>query len=402
MPLRNEYGGSGGVMLNPNETEEEKIKRYQAELLRENATGEQVKSQQREYDRLSTTRAGPKGRTVGSRNTFVAASPWEHLAHVGAAAIRGKRAKKSKTALEETLGKQRAGKALTEATDRVRKERIDAIRAEQQEQLGEHYKNMDENAKARLANDELKINETARNNIRKHEEALSKAEAKATDFRPTTQGERKDVSAMRFGIDSVAEAGKTFQDSYARPLGGMPIISSMAVRLGTTAGVDPTAISDMSNLFGSKTEQEKTGEASNFQDAARWLAGWKQGYTLWARNELFGATLTPSEQTAWNEAGEINLNMEAGEIRRRVTQAEAIMRKRADSKAFTSITAGQNPELFTGMTSTGFDPNTYGQNMAAPTGAVPGTPATPGTPPAGAAPGQQPQRVISYKDVGKY
>ncbi len=390
MPLQNQYGGSGGVMFNPNETEEEKRKRYEAEFLRSSVSDAQVSSQQREYDQLSDVGKGPKGRTVGSRNTFVAASPFEHIAHVVAAGIKGKKAKKAKGALEESLGKKAASRASEKADKRVRTEKLDTIKAEQAKQLGDHYTNSDENAKSRIANDVLKMKETEANNIRKHEEKMKKLDQSATDFRPTTSGERKQMSSMRFGIDAVASAGTTFKDSYARPAGA-PVISQWAVDQATTMGLEPDDVAGMLNKMGMGGDNE--AEDTNFQDAARWMAGWRQGYTLWQRNELFGATLTPSEQKAWNSAGEINLNMDADEIRKRVSQAEAIMRKRADASAYTSATAGQNPAMFAGMTSPEYDVSAYGQDMAAPAA---------GAAPTEAAQPNQPQRIISYKDVDKY
>ncbi len=386
MPLQNQYGGSGGVMFNPNETEEEKRARYQAEALRSSVSDAQVASQQSEYDRLMTQGAGPQGRTVGSRNTFVAASPFEHIAEVAASYIKGKKAKKVKGELETSLAKQATSRAADKADKRIKSEELVEIKKAQADQLGEHYKALDSNAKERIANDVLKMEETKANNIRRNEAAMSKLDKRATEFRPTTQGERSKVSNMRFGINSVSNAGETFKDSYARPLGGASIISDAATAIGTTLGVDPTGVV---NLFSDSPEEVKEGESSNFQDAARWLAGWKQGYTLWQRNELFGATLTPSEQKAWNSAGEINLNMDPTEIRKRVSQAEQIMRKRADASAFTGITAGQNPKMWQGMTSQGFDPATFGQEMAAP--------AQPGAPTGLQGP-VEPNKVYSYKD----
>lgn len=408
MPLQNKYGGSGGVYHNPNETEEERIKRYQAEALRNSVADEQIKSQQREYDQLSDVGAGPKGRSVGSRNTFVAASPFEHLAHVVAAGIKGKKRKKAKGELEESLGKRAAARAVEVADKRIKAERVESraenkevrdeqlliIKAKQAEDLGERYKSLDESAKNRLALDERKLDEIKANNIRRSEDRMAALDKKATDFRPTVSGERKLMSNMRFGIEAVASAGETFEDSYARPFAGLPVVSQFAVDNATSLGLNPRDLAGMLDKVGAAGD---IGEDDNFQDAARWMAGWRQGYTLWQRNELFGATLTPSEQKAWNAAGEINLNMDAAEIRKRVSQAETIMRKRADSGAYTSITAGQNPALWTGMTSSGFDAKTYGQNMAAP--AAPTAPTAPTAGAAPTAPAQPEERkLISYKD----
>lgn len=385
MPLQNQYGGSGGVMFNPNETEEEKHKRYQAEFLRSSVSDDQVASQQKEYESLTSSSKGPKGRRVGSRNTFVAASPFEHLAHVGASYLKGKKAKKVKGELEESLAKQATSRAGEKADKRIKDEKLVTIKAQQQEQLGEHYASLDENAKTRLANDALKMKETEKNNIRKHVAAMATLDKANTDFKNTTAGEREKTSTLRSKIRTVTEAGKTFKDSYARPLGDMPVISRAAVRFGTSTGVDPTS------LFGGHESDKgkKEGEASNFQDAARWLAGWKMGFTLEERNRIFGATLTPNEQIAWDEAGDINLNMEAGEIKRRVEQIEVAMRGRADDGAFTAYTNRQNLDAWRGMTSPGFDVKTYAAEGAG--GAAPQV-----------GPAPEPQREISYKDIGKY
>ena len=84
--MSSNYGNAPPQMFNPNESEEEKRRRYQAEALRSSASDEQVKSAQADYDRLEarTQGAGPQGRTTGSRNTYTAASPFEQIgrAHV--------------------------------------------------------------------------------------------------------------------------------------------------------------------------------------------------------------------------------------------------------------------------------------------------------------------------------
>ena len=379
MSFANQYLKGAPQAFNPNETEEEKRKRLQAEFLRSSVSDEQIKSQQREYDQLSQEGAGPKGRSVGSRNTFVAASPFEHLAHVLAAGIKGKKRKKIEGRLEESLAKRAASRATEQADEKIKEDHIRIIKDRNSKQLGDHYKTLDENTQRRLANDEIKMEETKANNLRRHEAAMAKIDKNATDFRPTTSGERKQMSSMRFGIEAVASAGETFKDSYARPA-GVPVVSQWATDAATTMGLSPADVSGALNTvgMGGDTEEEDT----NFQDAARWMAGWRQGYTLWQRNELFGATLTPSEQKAWSSAGEINLNMDPAEIRKRVSQAEEIMRKRADSSAYTSVTAGQNPALWKGITSKGFD-------MGAPT--APTGPTAPTTPTA--------PKVINWKDI---
>lgn len=402
MPLQNKYGGSGGVYFNPNETEEEKRKRYQAEFLRDTVSDEQIKSQQSEYDKLTAKTKGPQGRTVGSRNTFVAATGFEHLADVLAKGIRGKAAKKIKGSLEESLAKKAAARATEKADERIkgetalaleaekteysriRDEQLDIIKKKQAEVLEGHYNNLDETAKNRLANDEMKAEETKANNIRKHVAKMAELDAEETNFTKTTAGERDKTGTLRSKIRVIEESGKSFKDSYARPFGNVPFISRAAVRLGTTTGYDPTNI--IGGIEADETRGE--GEASNFQDSARWLANWKMGFTLEERNRIFGATLTPNEQIAWDEAGDININMEASEIRRRVAQIEKSMRGRADDGAYTAISNGQNPAAWYGMTSPGFDPNTYATGGGSPAAAEGGAPAA--------------QQVISYKDVDKY
>lgn len=415
MDFQNQYL-SAPQMFNPNqqETEEQRRMRLQAEQLSANmATDEEVAAARDQLKRADALRdrEGPKGRRVGSRDTFVAASPLEHLAHVWASKVRGDTAKKAKEELGVTLGKQRMGQATARQFEMENKEEIRRIAAKQADDLGARYEDLSKNAQDKLEQNVLKMAETERHNKAMEEARLKDINSKDDNFKKPTQGQMTTMQNMRFGIDAVAHAGTTFEDSYSRPLGGLPVVSQWAIDAATTAGVDPTniaaglkAVSGIGGLGGdqSGTVEEKEARESNFLDAARWLASWRQGYTLWQRNQLFGATLTPSEQKAWNAAGEINLNMEPDEIRKRVAGAEEIMRKRADAAEYTSVTAGQNPQLWTGMgTAGGYDPEA---SRAAPVVSTrESTAANMQKIQEGLGQqGQQQQKVISYKDVSNY
>ena len=338
------------TMFNPNtrgqETEQQRQMRIQAEQLAAmSASDEEIRAQAKQLEQADALRdvAGPKGRRVGSRNTFVAAHPLEHAAHVWASKVRGKKSKEERKKLEELTGKGRM--AAAEETIRKRgledeassrAERKLVVSEENSANLGEYYTNMDANQKERLNNDTTKMLETERHNRAEEEAKLTTINDEANEFTKTTAGERKTLTDKGTAVRMVRNSNAAFKDSYARPFGGLPVVSSVAGELMTQSGISGADID--------KVLPGQGGE--NMEDAVRWLAAWKQGYTLANRNDLFGATLTPSEQIAWNSAGEINLNMEASEIRKRVKQAEDIMAEKMMDNYATGVAAGQNPALW--------------------------------------------------------
>lgn len=349
--FENEY------LFNPNqqatEDEEQKKMRIQQQRLKEMmATDEEVASAQKAFDRADALRntKGPQGRSVGSRNTFVAASPFEHAAHVWASKIRGDTAKDKEAVLQEKLGKQRAGRAEEQAREIDDKAEIMRIKQEQADAVGENYDRLKEKDKNDLALNQKKANETERHNRAMEEERLAKINAKNTNYKSMTQKGLTDIVDAGSVLQGMKKSEDTFNDSFARPAGGLPIVSTAITNMSTTAGVNPYDIAaSVKGALGMDTGgEENKADSKNFKDAAEWLAGWRQSYTLLSRNKLFGATLTTNEQKAWDQAGEINLNMDADEIRSRMAAAYDIKARRAGIMRDAGVTNGHNPELYEG------------------------------------------------------
>lgn len=57
--------------------------------------------------------------------------------------------------------------------------------------------------------------------------------------------------------------------------------------------------------------------SDNMKEAADWWANWRAFYTIQQRNKMFGATLTPHEKKAWEEA-DISPQLDPKQIRNRI------------------------------------------------------------------------------------
>jgi hypothetical protein len=79
------------------------------------------------------------------------------------------------------------------------------------------------------------------------------------------------------------------------------------------------------------------------EEAEQWWSNWNRFYTLETRNRLFGATLTPNEQRAWN-AADINPSMDPDEIRTRVSNLLGTMRETTGRELGALVEGGYNPD----------------------------------------------------------
>lgn len=118
-----------------------------------------------------------------------------------------------------------------------------------------------------------------------------------------TYADRNKLENMSSLIRSAEDTIGGFQDDYAQKLGAGP-----QSRL-------PNALS----ALGMSTD--------DMDKSANWWAQWKLLYTLPQRNATFGATLTPHEKAAWDEA-DINPSMKPDTIRDRVGKVLKIVRNK--------------------------------------------------------------------------
>lgn len=82
------------------------------------------------------------------------------------------------------------------------------------------------------------------------------------------------------------------------------------------------------------------------EEAAAYYASWTEGYTLKYRNDMFGATLTDSEKTAWKSALEINPDSNYDYQLRVIEEIERVTRIRMRHRAEVLIAAGEvTPEF---------------------------------------------------------
>ena len=194
---------------------------------------------------------------------------------------------------------------------------------DQRRVLEDYYKAQEERWKAKEAFDRDKLEQDRilkEADIQQRADAAElKASTKDKTYRKMTDNTRKQISTASETMFNTQHMLDRFQDNYSQILGAGP-----QSKLATTA----------SNL-GIGTENSK--------EAGEWWGNWKLFYTLGTRNRLFGATLTPSEQKAWDQA-DINEAMSPDQIRVRVNNLLEASRTNNARLARTLDAEGYNPD----------------------------------------------------------
>lgn len=134
--------------------------------------------------------------------------------------------------------------------------------------------------------------------------------------RNLTQGLMKDLQERGQRRTDLATSLDTFKDEYQQIWGSGPQ-SKLPQTFARYGVVNPLA---------DEAHQKRV------KDATQWYADFKMKFSAQERNRLFGATLTPSEEKAWDEALLIHPGMDADEVRTRLANfqdaySKALMRR---------------------------------------------------------------------------
>lgn len=141
-----------------------------------------------------------------------------------------------------------------------------------------------------------------------------------TDFRKMTDSTRNKLLQHADTLGTLKLQLDSFTPEYTQILGpgAQSRLPNVAARLG----------------LGTKGTKE----------AQEWWAGWSRFYTLPVRNLLFGATLTPNEQRAWDQA-DINPGMDPAQIRTRIDAVMSEAKRSAKRRGQVMSTEGFDPQI---------------------------------------------------------
>lgn len=137
--------------------------------------------------------------------------------------------------------------------------------------------------------------------------------------RPLPTSLERTAQAQAGNLENLKMLRQSFKPEFTQPL------TEQLGPLGEAAGPLHALPLWAARTTGLGTERAKDTEA--------WHGAWKRFMTLPVRNEMFGATLTPSEQRAWDAALEINPGMTPQQIESRIDtlteEADRSARRRA-------------------------------------------------------------------------
>jgi hypothetical protein len=139
-------------------------------------------------------------------------------------------------------------------------------------------------------------------------------------FRPMTEGGVSKLTTEGGKLSMLRDYGASFQDSYA----------------GMSAG-----LVDYGNA--AKTVGQLGIGTQNASDAAQWWQGYDR-YKNEVRKDLYGATLTPSEERTF-EAADIRAGMDPALVRKNLAMQRTIIERAMKRKTAALIKSGFNPEV---------------------------------------------------------
>jgi hypothetical protein len=131
-------------------------------------------------------------------------------------------------------------------------------------------------------------------------------------------------------VRNVGDIVNSYNEAYAKPVGwDTKFLNALGTKL---------AGNDLLKYIGPDVDEDAKA-------AMQWWANWRMNFTLEARNERFGATLTPNEQEAWEEAESVTPGMDPAEIRRRIdrlyAETERSFREKTEAFRTTPVSADQ-------------------------------------------------------------
>ena len=175
-----------------------------------------------------------------------------------------------------------------------------------------------------------KLKEQARKNDMWYEIERAKLGSDKAGFANMTAGQETSLSNQAMTLGGIRRSVLDFKDSYAQPI-------------KDELGINIPFANDFNKML---TTRAPGFMNENSKESARFFGAWQNMFTLENRNELFGATLTPSEERAWKGALEINPDMEPKQVRAYMDELERVTKARAKYNAETQIAGGSDPRVF--------------------------------------------------------
>ena len=177
------------------------------------------------------------------------------------------------------------------------------------------------------------LGETIRDNNLDHTQEMAKiAVLKEGSRVDLTASQEAKIGGQRHRLAFVQDAQARYKDSYAQPIReqfnmemNIPWTGDAMIALAT---VDAPFIKD------------------EVKEAARFYASWATNYTMEQRNEMFGATLTPSEKQAWKSSLELNPDSDPKYARAVMLEVERVLKTRMRHEAEQMIASGSADELY--------------------------------------------------------
>ncbi len=161
-------------------------------------------------------------------------------------------------------------------------------------------------------------------------QALKSQGKETEDYRPLSTSLENRAQAQAANLENLKMLQSSFVAEYAQPL------REQLGDLGAGAGPLHNLPLWAARTFGAGTEQAKNAE--------EWYGSWRRFMTLPVRNELFGATLTPSEQKAWDQALEIGPGMSEEQITSRIRTLIEEAERSAKRRARTMLSERYRPQ----------------------------------------------------------
>lgn len=156
--------------------------------------------------------------------------------------------------------------------------------------------------------------------------------------------QRNAAALLDFMTDSKADFRKMTDSTRNKLLQHADTLGTLKMQADTfvpeyTQSLGPGAQSRLPNFLA----QHGVGTRGSKQ-AQEWWAGWARFYTLPVRNLLFGATLTPNEQRAWEQAN-INPGMSTEQIKTRIDAVMTEAKRSAKRRGQVMATEGFDPQI---------------------------------------------------------